>query len=384
MGNEGQKLIEITEPLYGAFMNSSMLEASTIRVRGRAVPSRKVHVNGIEAERHGQWFEAQVVLAAGRNKISAVCDAHYDTIEVSCASGEEPRYSVSIDDAIFFLHDIWRNGYDSIFENFLLKGLHDLHGQYETKFTLNIFRKIDERYKHQFGNFSIDHFPAKYLGEWEANSNWLRLAFHADSEFPNKPYSEIHGGRNLMVDLEDIEREMKRFAGGAHAPASIIHWCLAPSGSFTMLAERGVEVLCGYFSIDKKPIDDHERFITNYDIDYKRSKYISEIGALMDRESRIVLCDCAIVFNRTELPQIQCEIEKWLMSPERVKAMVLCTHEQYFWPNWEALASWYKEDETESDSYRYVPDHLQRMRKGIEIVSEYGYKPVFLHECFRY
>jgi hypothetical protein len=104
----------------------------------------------------------------------------------------------------------------------------------------------------------------------------------------------------------------------------------------------------------------------------------------MDRESRIVLCDCAIVFNRTELPQIQCEIEKWLMSPERVKAMVLCTHEQYFWPNWEALASWYKEDETESDSYRYVPDHLQRMRKGIEIVSEYGYKPVFLHECFRY
>ena len=147
------------------------------------------------------------------------------------------RYSLSFDDNIFFLWDIFNRGYDSLFDNFYLMGLKELHDKYDAKFTLNIFYKVDDMYKGVFGPFFLNQFPDKFKGEWEKNSDWLRLAFHAFSEFSNRPYRNILLDK-ITQDFDLVTKEILRFAGSAYIPTSIIHWTFMPQEAFLLLREK--------------------------------------------------------------------------------------------------------------------------------------------------
>ena len=76
-----------------------------------------------------------------------------------------------------------KDKYESMFEDpylGLLKSIHDKHG---SKFHLNIYYETPRH-----GGFNLSQMTDKYKDEFKANSDWLRLSFHANADKPNRPY----------------------------------------------------------------------------------------------------------------------------------------------------------------------------------------------------
>ncbi len=381
-----KKLLKLTSPINGAilhqFQGEKVNEGLRLQVEGKTLTPGPVYVNGVEAQRVGDRFTATVVLGDEETFIAAYSGQDMDLVKIIVDLNPEPRYSLSFDDNIFFLGDIAKNNPKSIFGNFYLRGLRNLHEKYGAKFTLNLFYEVNHRYveKGMFRPFSLNQFPKKYKGEWEDNADWLRLAFHSFSEFPNRPYLEAPG--NLARDFDLLAAEIQRFAGEAYIPTSITHWAMQPRESYETLAERGVRTLCGYFVKNNgNPLWNGE-FDTNYCLDDKRSAYLAEHKAWKDFESGLTFCTLDLLFNATELKDVEPAIDKVMKNPKKKGNMVFSTHEQYFWCQYKAPSSWFDGDSSGVTIYGHIPDHFERVEAGIRKATEHGYKPVFLHEAF--
>jgi hypothetical protein len=196
--------MRITEPFHGAVLNHldgvQGADNLVITVRGEANLDDKVTVNGQAAQRCGHQFFAPVILREKETDIVAIAanwqGRREHRIRVVWDRYSRRRYRVSIDDNIYFLRDIVQKGYKSLFDNFYLKSLRDLHNKYGTKYTLNLFFETPEK------DFTLDKFPDRFKGEWADNADWLRLTFHAWSEFPDRPYQ--------YASAEKIAREIGR------------------------------------------------------------------------------------------------------------------------------------------------------------------------------
>ena len=182
----------IETPFHGAVLNrrhgTKVADGMIVRVAGRAASGEKVTVNGRPARRSGQQFEADVVLRGKETPITAIATdvsgrVQKDTVRVVWDRYSRPRYRFTIDDNIFFLRDIAQKRPKSLFDCFYLKILHDLHEKFGAKFSLNIFYTTGD-------DFSLPDFPDCYKGEWRDNSNWLKLAFHAHANLPDRPYQD--------------------------------------------------------------------------------------------------------------------------------------------------------------------------------------------------
>jgi len=377
--------LEIEDPINGAVfhsLNGKRLEGGLlIDVSGKVLTSYEVYVNGVRTERKGNNFTSTVVLKGKQTEITAISGQSRDIIRVLLDPNEELRYSLSFDDNIFFLWDILSRGYDSLFDNFYLRELKELHDKYGAKFTLNIFYKVDERYKGTFGPFSLNQFPDKFRDEWEKNSSWLRLAFHAFSEFPNRPYRNAPLDK-ITQDFDLVTKEILRFAGSAYIPTSITHWTFMPHETFSLLRKKGVRTLCGYFTPKKGDLAPGElSYSTNYDLNDKISRYLHEHKAVKDFDSGIVFCCLDLLFNATPIRDIPSKLDFVMSNPKKRGVLVFSTHEQYFWPQYKAPESWF-DGPTDKIHFRHVPYHFQRLETGIKIATEGGYKSVFLHECY--
>lgn len=392
-----EKLLEITDPIDGAIFhpsNGRKLDGGLlVDVSGKVLTSNPVYLNGIEVRREGNRFASAIVLKDKQTEIVAISGQTRDISRVILDPNQELRYSFSIDDNVFFLWDLFNRDISwssSLFDNFYLRGLRDLHNKYGTRFTLNLFYKVDDRYSGTFGPFSLDQFSDKYKKEWEENSEWLRLAFHAFSEFPNRPYQDA-SSEKVLEDFDLVEKEIKRFSGSAYIPTSITHWAMLQGKVFPMLREKGVMVLCGYFVPNKNKIsEDDLSYDVNYCLNDQISRYLSENKAIMDFESEIVFCSLDLLFNATPLDEIKPRLELILTNPRKTGVITLSTHEQYFWPQYKAPSSWFMYDSSGAMrrspemmmEYRHIPDHFQRLEAGIKIVTENGYSPVFLNESY--
>lgn len=386
--------LEIDYPIHGTILHKhngrKVSNGLEIDVIGSSSSSEPVYVNGLITNRDKEKFTTKIVLDEKENTITATSSKDMDTVRVILDDDESLRYSFSIDDNIFFLDDIYKKGYDSIFNNFYLNGLRNLHQKYGTKFTLNLFYKVDDRYAGTFGPFSLKQFPETYKGEWENNSDWLRLAFHAFSEFPNRPYQKASTDK-IENDFSLLKKEIKRFAGEAYIPTSITHWAMLPQETFPKLSDLGSKVLCGYFVPNRNKVtEDDLTYDVNYCFDDKTSKFLLENKAVKDFRSTLVFCSLDLLFNATELNDIQPKLESILSNPKKKGVITLSTHEQYFWPQYKAPSSWFDDDSSGAMKkspgmmieYKNIPDHFERLDIGIKTVTEHGYKPVFLHESY--
>ena len=150
---------------------------------------------------------------------------------------EGKMYNFFIDDNIFFFTDIVRQGHASIFDHFYLAGLKKIHEKYGTVFTLNCFR-----HNHHEPDFDLSLFPEKYRPEFEDNAHWLKLAFHADSEFPPRPYSEAHPEK-LAGHYTRWEKDMRRIAGDKTLIAPVIlHFFDADENGRHFMREKGMKL----------------------------------------------------------------------------------------------------------------------------------------------
>jgi len=361
-GSSGSIFIE--EPFHGAVLNHRLGEQKDgglkINVSGRSANGGlrdQVTINGLPAKRTGSRFAAEIVLGKKQTEIVALSKGsagHYEhRIKVVWDRYSQPRYRFSIDDNSFFLRDIARQKYASLFDCFYLKMLHDLHVKYGTRFVLNIYYATED-------GFDLSQFPDRYKGQWQDNADWLKLAFHAYANEPDRPY-QYAPAQKLIEDFDKVAEQIHRFAGEqTYSPPTVIHWGMVQPSAFKSLAERGVRVLSGFFRQLNGIWD------VNYLLDNERSEYLSRHDALMDFESGIIFSKVDIVCNNTPIERIVPTLEAVAKDPNTAEIMDLFTHEQYFWP-----------------FYRnYIPDHGQRLDVAIRWVTENGYKPVFFHEGF--
>jgi len=353
--------VRIEEPFHGAVLNRrhgrKVNGSLKIRVSGQAPLRDHVTVNGSPAERAGTRFTSEIMLHQKETEIIAASHGSFGQqehrIRVVWDRHSQPRYRFSIDDNSFFLRDITRKKYTSLFDCFYLKGLCELHSKYGTQFVLNIYYTTED-------GFDLPQFPERYKSEWQDNSDWLKLAFHAYANKPDRPYQHASPSQ-LIADLNKVAEQIIRFAGEqTYSPPTVIHWGMVQPTALKPLFECGVRVLSGYFSRVNSGWD------VNYLFDDARSEYLSRHDALMDFDSGIVFSKVDIVCNSTPIERIVPTLEPLTKDPDQAEIMDLFTHEQYFWPFYS----------------NYIPDHFQRLDTAIRWVTEKGYKPVFFHEGF--
>ncbi len=354
-------MLTIEEPFHGAVLNhrhgEDMPGALRIQVVGNAPLRDTVTVNGVPARREGNRFLAYTVLRERETEIVAVSQGSLGRqehrIRVVWDRYSKPRYRFSIDDNSFFLRDVAQKQYASLFDCFYLNILQGLHKRYGARFVLNIYYTTED-------GFDLLQFPDRYKGEWKDNADWLRLAFHAYANDPDRPY-QYASETQLIGDLDKVSEQIIRFAGEQTlSPPTVIHWGMIPPPLFRPLYARGVRVLSGYFVPNDRGWD------VNYCLDDVRSEYLSRHDALMDFDSGIVFSRVDIVCNNVPFEQIVSTLEPLTQDPNTAEIMDLFTHEQYFWPFY----------------VNYIPDHAQRLDTAIRFVTEHGYRPVFYHEGF--
>jgi len=349
----------IDEPFHGAVLNRRHGEPTDdglkIRVRGRAPLRDRVTVNGRPARRAGGRFAAEILLGEKETDIVALSEGvsgrREHRVRVVWDRHSQPRYRFSIDDNSFFLRDVARKKYASLFDCFYLKMLKTLHEKYKARFVLNIYYTTGD-------GFELPQFPDRYRNEWQKNADWLKLAFHAHANEPARPY-QYAAPQRLIADLDKVAEQIHRFAGEeTYSPPTVIHWGMVQPAALKPLAERGVRVLSGYFRRAAVGWD------VNYLLDDARSEYLSRHDALKDFDSGIVFSRVDVVCNSTPLNRIVPTLAPLAEDPNQAEIMDLFTHEQYFWPFYP----------------NYLPDHAKRLDAALRWVTDRGYKPVFFHE----
>lgn len=356
-----QAAIQIDEPYHGAVLNrrhgTPSAEGLKIAVQGRAPAGSPVSVNGAPARRTADRFEAEIVLRDQETDLVAVAEdgtgRHESRVRVVWDRYSEPRYRFSIDDNSFFLRDIWQKNYASLFDCWYLQMLRELNRKYGAKFSVNIYYTTGD-------DFTLAQFPDRYRGQWRDNADWLKLAFHAYADKPDRPYQDAPPEK-LLADLDLVAEQIHRFAGPeAYAPPTVIHWGMTRPSALRPLTTRGVQTLSGYFRPSNGVWD------VNYRWNDEVSEYLSRHDAWKDFDSGIVFSRVDIVCNSVPLDKIVPTLEPQIQDPNTAEILDLFTHEQYFWP-----------------FYRnYLPDHPQRLDAALRWVTDHGYKPVFFHEGF--
>ena len=171
-----------------------------------------------------------------------------DRVRVVWDRYSEPRYRFSIDDNSFFLRDIAQKNYASLFDCFYLKMLRDLNGKYgDEVHGQHLLHAADDAKFPTDADFRLPQFPDRYKGEWRDNAHWLKLAFHAYANMPDRPYQDAPPEK-LIADLDLVAARDPPFRRrGDYAPPTVIHWGMTRHSAFKPLYNRGVRVLSGYF-----------------------------------------------------------------------------------------------------------------------------------------
>ena len=196
-------MLEITSHRNGEVLNHQhgreSAEGLAIRLEGIADPQSQVTVNGKPAERCDRRFFASVLLTDKINRVTVAAHNKFGDFQQSITlvwdKQSFKRYTARIDDNIFFLRELARDRPKSLLEHFYLKNLYRLHRDYGTKFILKCFYRDDHH------GFEMKDVPDCYREEFREHSDWLKLSFHAYSEFPDRPYQHATAAR-LAADFD--------------------------------------------------------------------------------------------------------------------------------------------------------------------------------------
>lgn len=146
-----------------------------------------------------------------------------------------------IDDVIWCLRDITRQVHSSLFDNEFFKMLKKAHDDYGMTVQLNVFYRTDFFYGDD--EFTLAEVTDAYKEEFEANSSWLKFAFHAKQEFPDYPYVNI-SYEDAKKNYTAVANEIIRFAGEKSlSNALVLHWGAMSKAGCKALKDCGVKFL---------------------------------------------------------------------------------------------------------------------------------------------
>lgn len=255
------------------------------------------------------------------------------------------NYRFSLDDNIWVFRDIARNNYKSIFENDYLALLKSIHEEFGTKIQLNVYFETD--------GFVLSQMPDKYKSEWEENSDWLRLSFHAydnDTHYNECTYEQ------MKRDCELIHNEIIRFAGEKTLSYyTTLHFVACPKEGVEAMRDCGIKGLVGLFGTYETPR-------VPYHLAPEISTYMQENCFWKDEETGVQFMRNDIVINRFKCEEIVPELEKHNGG----KFYEVMIHEQFF----------------HKDYPNYQPDFAEKLRITMQWLTDNGYTPAFFEEIF--
>lgn len=366
-------MLEITSHRNGEVLNHhhgrESVEGLEIRLEGIADPQSQVTVNGRPVQRRDRLFRANVSLTGKINRVTVAAHNKFGDFQQSITlvwdKQSVKRYAARIDDNIFFLRDIARERPKSLLEHFYLKNLLKLHRKYGTKFILKCFYRDDHH------GFEIKDFPESYREEFRSHSDWLKLSFHAYSEFPDRPYQHAAAAR-LAADYDLVKQEICRFAGEESfiAPTNV-HWAMLPPELFSVLKERGVKVLTSSGFLSNRIMVEGEivevgaatcdiGFFYEQDV----ARHMQERRCFYDPDHDLFLSRTFFCCNIDTPAEIEQKIRAEEVRCADCDMMEAVSHEQYAFP----------------DYRQYLPDYFQRIETACRTLTELGYQPVFFSQ----
>lgn len=354
--------MKFIKPVDGDMLNnlSGKLSGNSLEilVRLQAEEGRCIKINGIPACYEAGEYTAKVLIDGYRNTIEAVdaesgCKTKIGIYWLKKAAG---KYRLSVDDNIWFLQDIAKNAgtYKSIFDNPYLSVYKSVHDKYGTKVHLNIYYECPE-----FGGFNLTQMPDKFKSEWQENSNWLHLSFHARSNLPDKPYIATDYA-TIKRDYDAVIAEIKRFAGEeVLSSETTVHWGECTVEGVRAIRASGIKALAGYLTFTK----DGNRLVSYYLSD-EQIINANYYGFWKDHSEDIIFSKIDTVLNLhtpEEIVKILDEAKSKYSEKGFIEFMI---HEEYFYPHYHA----------------YMPNFKERILAGVEWAARNGYEPAFLSE----
>lgn len=247
-------------------------------------------------------------------------------------------YRFSVDDNIWCLKELTLGDYVSLFDHPYLNVYKKLHDKYGAKFQLNVYFETD--------GFDLTMMSDKFKDEWQENSHWLRLSFHAKADSPDCPYLEA-SYEKAYDDCKRVHSEIIRFAGEKTLDLyTTIHFCVASPDAVSAFKDAGVKGLVGLF--------EPGRYCYNlcYDEFTEPYKY--------DEKSGLYYFVNDMIVNLYPLSEITDRLEK-VRDKEFVEVMI---HEQYFYPRF----------------CMYQPDFAEKIEACVKYFTQNGRKSIFLDE----
>lgn len=368
-------MLEITSHRNGEVLNHNLgketEDALEIVLQGIADPQSFVTVNGIPAEKHDRNFTANLKLTQKINKVTVNAHDKFgdrsQTITLVWDKSSYKRYATRIDDNCFFFTDLAREKPKHIMEHFYLAGLKKLHDKYGTKFILKCFYQN----AHDKDKFELKDMPDTYKPQFEDISDWLHLAFHAYSEFPDRPYQHCTAER-LAHDFDLTTSELERIAGKkcCTCPTNV-HWAMLPPSLFHVMRERGVKILTssGFMSnriIFEGKIEDITGPSCDIGFFYEQdvAQHMLEKRCYYDPDYDLFLSRTFFCFNIDTPAEIETKIRQEDKVSVGTEMLEIVGHEQYAYTRY----------------FNYLPDYFERLETGIRVASELGYKPVFFND----
>jgi len=338
-----------------------------IPVKLKAPEGCDIRINGVTAEYLDGIYETKLRISGFRTSIVAEdrTNGRENRIDVYYLPRAMGKYRLSSDDNILFLQDIndHRDQYKSIFDNPYLAVYKKAHDLYGAKVHLNLFYELNELQMRYFSSpreyFNLSMMTDKFKEEFRANSDWLKLAFHANAEFPNKPY-RFATAEEITEDCAKVCREIIRFAGPEVLTSSTtIHWGEANRDCVRALRSLGMRSLTGYFEHDAKG----EPCVAYYAPD-DLIDHVGERDFWYDRREDMFFGRIDLVLNLNTYEWVAKNIRKVVAHPHKNGFVSVMIHEQYFY----------------SDYKRYLPDFEARVLDTCKYLAENDYVGAHISE----
>ena len=379
-------MLSITNLREGALLNSKHgtepEDGLIITVEGLNSYGTPVKVNNIPARQDGLHFTCNVKLTQKINCIEAVTTTCYgdfiQRITVIWDKKSFRRCAFYIDDHIFLFTELAKQRPVRAFDHFYLKKLKELHDRYGLKVTLNSF------YHNDHEEFLLKDMPDIWKDEFTDNSDWLKFALHAYSEFPDRPYADA-ARKDFLRDYELLQNEVTRFAGAAsYIVPQVLHWnnispgvadeliklgatCYSESMRTRVMStppydemtekERENAFSSEVYMPSSEPLARHYGFAEEID-------YLDKHGAIYDKDLGIFFVHDWLVINRLSVEEIKRMFKIVQDKADRYgnDLFSVCGHEQYSFPSY----------------FNYQSDHFEKLEITLRsMVEEANCRPVF-------
>lgn len=352
-------------PIDGDVMNryDGEVRNGKLYINVRVESDSPVKVNGIIAKKCDDYYSCEVCIDDGKTVLVAEGENETDTISVFTLKKHIGYYRVSSDDNIIFLYDITKNKdkYNSIFDNPYLAVYKKAHDLYGAAVHLNIYYEMPAEHKYfteKREYFNLSQMTDKFKPEWQANSDWLKLNFHAKADQPDMPYINTDYD-TIYNDCKKVQEEIIRFAGkDTLSNETTIHWGACTYEGVKAVRDLGIKNLAGYFVIENgKPL-------VSYFYPKDLTDYLSQRDFWVDTELDILYCKIDRVLNLHTPEDCISLLNQLNTTKTRSGFIELMMHEEYFY----------------KDSVLYEPDFEQRVLEPCRFVYEKGYKGTFLDQ----